>query len=155
MRTLAIDYGTVRTGLAMSDSGGRFATPLEVVEETDRAKLIAHVRRIIEREAVTRLVVGLPLNMDDTLGPMARKTIELGSALRAPGVEVVFVDERLSSFEASSQLVDQKRAGAKMTRADKKKRLDAVAASVFLQEFLDGHLQAINVETVNAGRQRS
>lgn len=147
MRTLAIDYGTVRTGLAMSDAGGRFATPLEVVEEPDRVRLLAYIRKIIAREAVTRLVVGMPLNMDDTLGPMARKTIELGKALNAPGVEVVFVDERLSSFEASGRLIDQKRAGARMTRADKKKRLDALAAAVFLQEYLDGKLRPIDPET--------
>lgn len=145
MRTLAIDYGTVRTGLAMSDAGGRFATPLEVVEEADRARLIDHIRALMTREDVRRVVIGLPLNMDDTLGPMARKTIDLGRALQTPGVEVVFVDERLSSFEASGRLVDQKRAGAKMTRADKKRRLDAVAAAVFLQAYLDGQLTAIDV----------
>ena len=93
-----------------------------------------------------RLVLGLPLNMNNSFGPAARQAVDWGRDLSArTGKPVVFVDERLSSFAAEHRLIEQKRGGQKMTRADKKKRLDAHAAAIFLQEFLDGTIGAIEV----------
>jgi putative Holliday junction resolvase len=84
--------------------------------------------------------------MDDSLGPAAQKAIDWGRdlAIRA-GIEVLFVDERLSSFQAEQDLIDRKRAGEKLTRARKKRQLDALAAASFLQSFLDGRLPPIEV----------
>jgi putative Holliday junction resolvase len=141
MRTLAIDLGSRRVGLALSDAGGRFATPYEVVRVGTPAQAADAVARVVEREGVERVVVGLPLNMDDSVGPQARQALEWGRALGARvGKPVVFVDERLSSFDAEQQLVARKRGGERITRQGKKDRLDAIAAATFLQEFLDGRL---------------
>ena len=141
MRTLAIDLGARRVGLALSDEGGRFATPYEVVPVSSPGQAGDAVARVIGREGVERLVVGLPLNMDDSVGPQARQALEWGRALGARvGKPVLFVDERLSSFDAEQQIIDRKRGGEKITRQRKKAQLDAIAAATFLQAFLDGKL---------------
>jgi len=147
MRTLAIDLGSRRVGLALSDEGGRFATPLDVLTVKSPQQAIALILPIIQREGVERLLVGVPLNMDDTIGPAARSTIEwaknLASQTQKP---LVLVDERLSSFDAEQQLAQRKRGGEKLTRADKKQRLDAIAAAGFLQSFLDGRLSELRFD---------
>jgi putative Holliday junction resolvase len=154
MRTLAIDLGARRIGLALSDAGGKWATPLEVLSVTEPAQAIAPISALIKRESVERVVVGLPLNMDGTLGPAARGVIDWSRGLAASAagsdasgskVELLFVDERLSSFDAEQQLIERKRAGERLTRKRKKQQLDAVAAAGFLQAFLDGKLQAIQI----------
>jgi putative Holliday junction resolvase len=143
VRTLGIDYGLQRTGLALSDEGGMFATPLDVLETSSCEPKIL---KLIESESVQRLVVGLPLNMDDSIGPQAKQTIAWARNLaKLAGKSVIFVDERLSSFAAEQKLIDRKRAGGKMTRGQKKQRLDAHAAADFLQAFLDGRLSAIEI----------
>jgi putative Holliday junction resolvase len=146
MRTLAIDLGARRIGLALSDEGGRFATPLEVLEVDAPQHAFDTILNVISRESVQRIVLGLPLNMDDSIGPAARATITWGRELASrSGLPVVFVDERLSSFDAEQSLIERKRAGERMTRAQKKRRLDAVAAAGFLQAYLDGTLAALDV----------
>jgi putative holliday junction resolvase len=147
MRTLAIDLGARRVGLALSDEGGRLATPLEVLEVSGAGQAMGPIVDVIRKEAVGRVVIGLPLNMDDTLGPAARATIAWGRELAKSvggSVAVLFVDERLSSFEAERALADRKLRGERMTRKRKKERLDALAAAGFLQAFLDGKLAAVN-----------
>jgi len=146
MRTLSIDLGSKRIGLAMSDASGRFVSPVDVLTVSAVDHAIGPIVQMIERESVQRVVLGLPLNMDDSIGPQARGVIAWAKKLReATPVPVIFVDERLSSFSAEQQLIDVKRAGAKMTRKNKKNALDAIAACHFLQAFLDGQLQAIEV----------
>jgi putative holliday junction resolvase len=148
MRTLAIDLGTRRVGLALSDEGGKFATPYDVLEVTAADALMYRISTVVEREGVERLVVGLPLNMDDTLGPAARQTIAWGKDLAAhTGKPVLFVDERLSSFAAEQSLTERKRRGERISRQQKKERLDAIAAASFLQAFLDGRLKPIDINT--------
>jgi putative Holliday junction resolvase len=146
MRTLAIDLGTRRVGLALSDEGGRFATPLEVLQVTSPQQATAEVLKVARKEGVQRLVVGMPLNMDDSVGPAARGALAWGNDLAAQaGLPVVYVDERLSSFEAEQHLSARKRGGERLTHQKKKERLDAIAAAGFLQAFLDGRLGAIDV----------
>ncbi|HEV8607526.1 MAG TPA: Holliday junction resolvase RuvX [Tepidisphaeraceae bacterium] len=146
MRTLAIDLGDRRIGLALSDESGKLATPYDVLQVDSPAAAIIPIIKLIAAEQVKRVIVGLPLNMDDSLGPAAQKAIDWGRdlAIRA-GIEVLFVDERLSSFQAEQDLIDRKRAGEKLTRARKKRQLDALAAASFLQSFLDGRLPPIEV----------
>lgn len=143
MRTLAIDHGQKRTGLAMSDAGGKFASPFDMLP-TDGA-LVPKIVAIIKEEGVERIVIGLPLHMEGGLGSTAKSVIAFAKQLeQAASLKPIFVDERLSSFDAEQKLLDRKRAGEKMTRAMKKDRLDAQAAGVFLQAFLDGQLQPID-----------
>src|SRR4051812_14257537 len=106
MRTLAVDLGTRRVGLALSDQGGRLATPYEVVQVTSPEQATDAVLRVLDKEGAERVVVGLPLNMDDTVGTQAKETIEWGREVGSrSGKPVVFVDERLSSFDAEQQLI--------------------------------------------------
>jgi putative Holliday junction resolvase len=144
MFTLSIDLGARRIGLALSDQGARLATPLLVLEVSSPAAALAAILQIIRKHAVQRIVLGLPLNMDDTFGPAARRTIAFGHRLAAAAaLPLLFVDERLSTFQARQQLISRKQAGEKLTRRKKKRRLDALAAADFLQAFLDGRLRPI------------
>ena len=150
---MAIDLGTRRIGLALSDEGGRFATPHDVLEVNAPQQAIEPIAQLVRREGVQRIVIGLPLNMDGTLGPKARQTIAWARELEktVPGT-VFFVDERLSSFDAEQQLITRKRSGEKITRKAKKQQLDALAAATFLQAFLDGKVQAIRVDEFSGAR---
>src|SRR5437763_12030186 len=110
MRTLSIDLGTRRVGLALSDEGGRFATPLEVLTISSPDQALAQILPLIKKEAVQQIVLGLPLNMDDTLGPAAKTTLAWGRRLATQSnTPVVLVDERLSSFAAEQTLLDRKK----------------------------------------------
>jgi len=141
MRTLAIDLGTRRVGLALSDQGGKWATPHDVLTVASPEQALQAVLSVIEKEGVERLLVGVPLNMDDTIGPAARSAMNWAKTLAARADRpLVLVDERLSSFVAGQQLAARKKAGEKLTHAKKKQQIDAVAAAGFLQEFLDGRL---------------
>ena len=144
MRTLAVDLGTRRVGLALSDAGGTLSTPYLVIEVKSPDQATAQILEIIRAEDVERIVLGLPLNMDDSAGPAAKQTIAWGTNLaNQSGKPVIYVDERLSSFEAEQSLTERKKRGEKITRKGKKERLDAVAAAGFLQAFLDGKLPPI------------
>jgi putative holliday junction resolvase len=145
MRTLAIDLGTRRVGLALSDEGGRFATPLEVVFITAPQQAIDRIMQVVAKEGVERILVGLPLNMDDSIGSSARNTLDWAHQLKQlTGKPIVFVDERLSSFSAEQNLNDRKRAGEKITKKRRKEKLDAIVAAELLQAFLDGRLPALS-----------
>jgi putative Holliday junction resolvase len=147
MRTLAIDLGSRRVGLALSDEGARLATPLDVLNVSSPDAALSPILDVVRREAVRRIVVGLPLNMDDSLGPQALATIRWANQLQhQSNLPLIFVDERLSSFDAEQQLISRKRVGEKLTRQRKKERLDALAAASFLQAFLDGKLRALDFE---------
>ena len=150
MRTLAIDLGSRRVGLALSDAGGKFATPYDVLEVSSPEDAMRQVIEVITKEGVERLVVGIPLNMDGTIGAAARSAAEWARALSAKAAKpLVLVDERLSSFDAEQQLISRKRGGEKITRAAKKQRLDALAAASFLQEYLDGKLPSLEMSDEN------
>ncbi len=131
MRYLAIDYGLKRTGLAICDADETLASPLEVL--TGQERLVERIADIIRAQKIEGIVVGLPLNMDDTEGSQAAKVRVFADQIaRQTGLPVEFCDERLSSFGAEKKLQ-----GLKITRKKKKKHLDAIAAAEFLQVFID------------------
>jgi putative holliday junction resolvase len=143
MRTLAIDYGTRRIGLALSDESARLASPLQVIQVSSPTDAMRQVAEIAKKQSAQRLVIGLPLNMDDTIGPAAKTVLKWGHELAGQcGLPLLFVDERLSSFAADELL-----RGRDLTRKAKKQRQDALAAADFLQAFLDGKLKPL--EEVN------
>jgi putative Holliday junction resolvase len=153
MRTLAIDLGTRRVGLALSDEGGRFATPLDVLEVSSPEQAIDVIAPLVAKESVQQIVIGLPLNMDDSIGPAAKSTVAWGKNLASrTKLPVIFVDERLSSFDAEQSLIERKRGGEKITRKQKKERLDALAAAGFLQAFLDGKLKGLTTDDWNLNK---
>ena len=129
---LAIDYGEVRIGLAVSDMLGIGANPLEIIRRTSEEKDIARIAAIIKDRKVVTVVVGLPLNMNGTEGPMAKAAREFAAKIAGIGIEVKLWDERLSSRAAESVLIQ-----ADLSRAKRKKKKDQVAAAWFLQSFLD------------------
>ena len=133
-RYLGIDYGTKRIGLAISDPDGRMASPLSIVPA--RSDLQGNARAVMaaaEGYEADEIVVGLPTNMDDTEGPQAKLTREFGRALgRVSGLPVHYWDERLSTFAADALIRP-----AEMTRMQRRRRRDAVAAQLILQAFLD------------------
>ncbi|MEJ2649219.1 MAG: Holliday junction resolvase RuvX [Sedimentisphaerales bacterium] len=131
MRYLAIDYGSRRTGLAICDPTETIVSPLAVVDS--RKDLLERINEIIETDNVEAVVLGLPLNMDDTKGPQAQLVLEFAERLRKKlRVPVHLQDERLSSFAAEEKL-----SAAQYSKAKKKERLDAVAAAEILELFLE------------------
>ena len=131
MRYLAVDYGAKRTGLAICDPAETVASPLAVIEgQKDLPKKIAEV---VEAENVKAIVIGLPLNMDDSAGPQAKLVFQFAEQLeKVLNIPIHFQDERLSTFSAAEKL-----ASADFSRKKKKKRLDAIAAAEILEAFLE------------------
>ncbi len=130
MRYLAIDYGTKRTGLAISDPTETIVSPLAVVRSDKQ--LLKKISDVVEKEAVQAVVVGLPLNMDDSQGPQTKLVLGFAERLKAVlNVPIYFQDERLSSFAAEEKLAEAGYFGS-----EKSRRLDAVAAAEILEAFL-------------------
>lgn len=128
----AIDFGRKRIGLAITDDAGRGAYPLGLIERRSlKADLEAIGSRFKER-GIASIVVGLPLNMDGSEGPMARAARAFAQRLGAEtGLPVELFDERLSSFEARERLRD-----AIPSRAARRRAVDAMAAVVILEGWL-------------------
>ena len=130
---LGIDYGGKRIGLAASDSLGIAAHGLPTLKCTTPEHDLETIREIVEQRAVAALVVGLPRNMDGSLGPQAVEAEAFGRKLADDlGLPVHFVDERLTTQRAERTL-----AGAGMSRRKRKGRVDRMAAQFILQQYLD------------------
>jgi putative Holliday junction resolvase len=131
MRYLAIDYGTKRTGLAVCDVAETIASPYDVLP--GQQDLVQRIRRVVASENIEAIVLGLPLNMDDSEGPQAKKVRafakQLGTQIHIP---VYLQDERLSSFGA-----EQKLGEIGLSKGKRRARLDALAAAEILQAFLE------------------
>ena len=133
-RFLGIDYGTKRIGLAIGDDIARIASPVAMVAA--RGSMVDHAKAVLaeaQEYELDAFVVGLPVNMDDSEGAQAKLTRQFGEILaKASGKPVHFFDERLSSHAARELLHP-----AELSRGKRKARLDAVAAQVILQSFLE------------------
>lgn len=130
-RVLAVDLGQARLGLALSDPLGISAEPLSVLPHDEEA--IRRIGEVARAHGVTRLVVGLPLNMDGSTGAAAERARQFAAELAARlGLPVALQDERLSTVEAEGSLT-QANAG----RRQKKDKADAVAAAIILRQWLD------------------
>lgn len=130
---MGIDLGTARTGVCVSDLSGFLAGRSVTLAEHNRQRLLEAVCREIDREKPERIVVGLALNMNGTEGPKAQECRAFAAQLQeACGLEVVLWDERGSSVTANRILSD---AGKK--RQKQRAKVDAVAAQVILQSYLD------------------
>ena len=133
---LAVDSGERRVGLAISDETRLLARPLVVLRrDTTTGHLIQQLAAIVEREGVGQLVVGLPLNVDGSEGRQARRARAFADLLaRTLPAPVALWDERLSTREAEEVVRQQ---GRSTRRVRVRGELDAVAAAVFLQQYLD------------------
>lgn len=142
MRILGIDFGLARIGLALSDPTGTVASPLVVVHEKDKGQQIQRVVGIAQEHEVEAFVVGIPYELDGSLGVMGQTAERYAKKLaQVTGLPVARWDERFTSREAERAIKATGRAGGGRSR--KKKRLgvkdhvDKVAASILLQAYLD------------------
>ena len=132
MRYIGIDLGTRRLGLAFGDELG-VATPLPALTQADALVREAALRSVIRERRVDEIVVGHPLNMDDTAGPKAKEAGAFAEKLRAElGLPVHLVDERLTSYEAESTIAKSKRRNVRASGI-----IDSRAATLILQDYLN------------------
>jgi putative Holliday junction resolvase len=133
MRVLGLDLGARRIGVAVSDPLGWTAQGLPTIQRRSERQAVDEVRRIVEARGVERIVVGLPRNMDGTIGPQARTALAFAARLRAAlGLPVETWDERLTTVAARKSMTE-----THLSRSRRKKTVDRIAAQLILQGFLD------------------
>lgn len=133
MRVLGLDVGDVRIGIAVSDPIALVASAYKTLVRTSKWKDVEEVRSIIEDLKVDRVVVGLPKNMNNTLGPQGKKVQKFVNALKHNyPLDLVYIDERLTTVSAERILIE-----ADVSRKNRKKVVDQVAATYILQQYLD------------------
>ena len=132
-RLLGIDYGSVRLGLALSDRGRRLAQGLAVYHRRDLIRDFAYLKELIAQHQIAAIVLGLPLNMDGSLGAQARQVLHFKVQLEAElKLSIALFDERLSSAEAERVLLS-----AELRRRRRRGLRDQLAATLILQGYLD------------------
>ena len=130
---MGIDFGMARIGIALSDDTKFLASPFETYKRKNEQDDLQHIINIIQEKKVDEIVCGLPYNMQGEEQEIAQKTREfIAKLLNNYSIKVEFVDERLSSLMAEEMLKETERDWKK-----RKERLDAIAASIILQDYLD------------------
>ena len=134
MRILALDHGSKRIGVAVSDELKMIAQPLEFIPAEPIAGVLARLQELIRDKEVELILVGLPRNMDGSYGPAALKVQEFIAALKShTALPVKSWDERLTSVQANRLLIQ-----GNVRRDKRKEKVDAMAAAILLQSYLDG-----------------
>lgn len=134
MRAIGVDLGSKRIGIAVSDRSGTIASPLIVLQRSGSTK-VDHQRiaALVAEEEAEMVVVGMPFNMNGSVGPAARAAIAEAKALSSVvGVPVETCDERRTTVTADAALIERK-----MRAPERRKVIDKVAAAVMLQSWLD------------------
>ena len=135
MRIIGLDLGTKTLGVAVSDKLGIIASFYKTYffKDEDYNSLVPVVKELMEEFDTNKIVLGLPKNMNNSLGYASERSINFKELLEKElDVEVFLEDERLSSVEANNALI-----GSDMSRKKRKGKVDSVAASIILQRFLD------------------
>ncbi len=136
MRILGLDYGSVTVGVAISDPMGWTAQSLETITRPAENKLrrtLARIEELVKEYQVESIVLGLPKNMNNTLGDRAQKTMDFQAQLeRRIGIPVILWDERLTTMAANRSLME-----AGVRRENRKEVIDQIAAVFILQGYLD------------------
>jgi putative holliday junction resolvase len=133
VRILAIDPGTVRLGLALSDPSGTIAQPLSVLARRSETEDLKALTELAERHEVGMIVIGLPRLMDGRLDTAAQQAQAFGAQVaRATGRPVAYWDERLTSVAAERYLIEQGK-----RRSKRRQEIDRMAATLLLQGYLD------------------
>ena len=133
MRYLGLDLGTRTLGISISDTTLTIASTLKTIRflENEYESLIEPLRELVEEYQIRKIVLGLPKNMNNSIGDRAQTTLEFKELIVDNlGIEVVMQDERLSTVEATNYLLE-----ADMSRKKRKKKVDAVAANIILQTY--------------------
>ena len=132
-RVIALDVGSKRIGVAVSDEIGMLAQGRGYISRSSDKKAVEEVRMTAEKEQVRGVVVGFPINMDGTIGERARDARKFAEQVKdATGVLVTLWDERLSTKEAERVMIS-----ADVSRKKRKEVIDKVAAQIILQGYLD------------------
>ena len=133
MRILALDHGTKRIGVAISDELKMIAQPLEFILAEPFADFLMRLKEIIRSKEVEMILVGIPRNMNGSYGPAALKVQEFVAVLKETiGVPIQTWDERLTSMQANRFLIE-----ADVRRSKRKEKVDQTAAAILLQSYLD------------------
>ena len=134
MRVLALDHGTRRVGVAVSDELQLIAQPLEYIAPEPFANFLTRLKEILREKEISLILVGLPRNMDGSYGPAALKVQEFVAALKdAVTVPIKTWDERLTTVQAQKFLIQ-----GNVRREQRKQKVDKTAAAILLQSYLDG-----------------
>ena len=136
MRVLGLDYGSKTVGVAVSDPLGLTAQRVETIwrkQENKLRRTLARIEELVKEYQAERIVIGLPRNMNNTMGERAEKSLEFGDLVeKRTGLPVIMWDERLTTREAERALME-----AGVRRENRKEYLDSVAAVLILQGYLD------------------
>ncbi|MEF9952105.1 MAG: Holliday junction resolvase RuvX [Clostridium sp.] len=133
MRILGLDLGTKTIGVAISDPFGWTAQGVKTIQRVGLKKDIEELKIIIDEYKVEKIVLGMPKNMNGTIGEAGERSISFAEILKnKTGLEVIFEDERLTTAAAQRTLIE-----ADMSRKKRKKVVDTVAATYILQTYLD------------------
>ena len=130
MKYLGLDLGTKTLGLAISN--GMIATSLKTIRYDNLSQLVKELEKVIAEEKIDLLVLGLPKNMNNTIGPRAEAAIEFKEMLEKLNYQVVLQDERLSTVAAHNYMIE-----ADLSRKKRKEKVDSLAATIILQAYLD------------------
>jgi putative Holliday junction resolvase len=135
MRYLGIDLGSKTVGLAMSDTTLTIASTYKTIffKDEDYNSTINEIKDIIKENNITKIILGLPKNMNNTLGERAEITLKYKELLeKSTDLPVIMFDERLTSVISNSILIE-----ADMSRKKRKKKVDSIAAQIILQDYLN------------------
>ena len=132
-RYMALDVGDRRIGVALSDPLQILASPLQIIVRTSDEYALREITGLINKHSVEKLIIGMPYSLDGTIGPQAEKVLSFKDKVAALlNIEVVLQDERLSSVTADQKLKETRKKSARL-----KEKIDAAAAAVILQSYLD------------------
>lgn len=132
MKCLGMDLGTKTLGLAKSDRLGMISSPFKVLRYERTDELVNEVIEIISTEHIEVLVLGYPKNMNNSLGDAVKRTMDFKEALeKKSGMEINLIDERLSTVEAQSYLLE-----GDVSRKKRHQVVDSIAASIILDTYL-------------------
>ena len=132
-RTLGIDFGTRRIGLALSDPTGTLASPLPFLENTGIKQVVSKLKEMVESQGIETIVVGLPRNMDGTYGPSAQKVRTFIAQIHPDiSAKIITQDERLTTSQASRDLAQMG-----LNQKELRQKVDSSSATLILQQFLD------------------
>ncbi len=136
-RILALDIGEKRIGIALSDALNITAQGIGVIEQTSDIKTtLDQIEALVKKHDVSKIIVGMPFNMNGTKGPSAKKIEAFSDALKkALGVQIEFIDERLSSKQGEKLLIE-----ANVSRKKRKLSIDKIASQLILQTYLDSNV---------------
>lgn len=135
MRYMGLDLGTRTLGISLSDTTLTIASPLKTIrfEENDYDSLIPELESIINEYDITKIVLGFPKNMNNTIGDRCVTTLEFQEKLKNNfDIEIILQDERLTTVEATHYMLE-----ADISRKKRKKKIDSLAANIILQTYLD------------------